>query len=303
MRAHRLRLPFIVAFAVASTASFSSTPSYAQQGDTSGRATSATTPSATTPGAATPGAPAAPQAHVDPPAEEASKSTNVFEKPGKTYYFIDGGKTVYSNSIGAGFDIRKDGFSIIPNITYTEFGTGGDVLFKEKNKPDTANNWSIVNSSLKGIYANVDLLASARLHENVDFEYGVGLGIGTLFGSLVNNWVYEKANGPYQANNGKHYAACVTENDDSSSIRACTKGAHSNASTAKVNNYEEPSWFNGGSKFSFFLNIAPQIGLRVKPVKEVVARLAVGFSLTGFFFGVSGYYGLEKVLDKKADKP
>ena len=35
-------------------------------------------------------------------------------------------------------------------------------------------------------------------------------------------------------------------------------------------------------------------GIRWKPVKQLEMRLSTGFSLTGFFFGISGDYGLEK---------
>ena len=38
----------------------------------------------------------------------------------------------------------------------------------------------------------------------------------------------------------------------------------------------------------------PQIGLRFKPIKNFVGRLGVGFALTGFWFGLSGQYGLEQ---------
>ena len=38
----------------------------------------------------------------------------------------------------------------------------------------------------------------------------------------------------------------------------------------------------------------PQIGLRFKPVKQFEGRLGLGFALTGFWFGLSGGYGLEQ---------
>jgi len=62
-----------------------------------------------------------------------------------------------------------------------------------------------------------------------------------------------------------------------------------------VNGYKEKSWFNGGSKPALFPWISiPQIGLRIKPIKQFVARVGLGFALTGFWFGISGQYGLEK---------
>jgi hypothetical protein len=57
----------------------------------------------------------------------------------------------------------------------------------------------------------------------------------------------------------------------------------------------EASWFDGGSRPVVFPFLAiPQIGLRFKPVKEFEGRIGLGFSLTGFWFGFSGNYGLEK---------
>ncbi len=293
------------------TPSTSSSAASSASSSSSASASTQTTPLAAPRGGATPG-------FVEPPPEDPEPSSDVAEKPGKAYYFVgaryrgtiipkflenifvDGGKTIYSNTFGAEIDIRKDGFSIIPSLTYTEYGTGGVVMFKEKDKPDTANNWSAVDSSLKGIYANVDLLWSTKMHKNIDFEYGLGVGVGAIFGSLGNNWVYEQANGPYSADNGKHYAPCQTESDDKSTVNACAKSAHSNATTAKVGGYEESSWVNGGSKPNVFIHLAvPQLGLRFKPAKEVEARLSLGFSLTGFFFGVSANYGLEKALDRR----
>ena len=49
-----------------------------------------------------------------------------------------------------------------------------------------------------------------------------------------------------------------------------------------------PGWANGGSKPFIFPWISlPQLSLRVKPIKQLQTRADVGFSLTGFFFGLS----------------
>jgi hypothetical protein len=50
----------------------------------------------------------------------------------------------------------------------------------------------------------------------------------------------------------------------------------------------------------------PQLGLRFKPIKQFEGRLGLGFGLTGFWFGLSGDYGLEQPKDsttKKASGP
>jgi hypothetical protein len=204
--------------------------------------------------------------------------------------FVDEGATIYSNTIAVELDMRKDGFSLIPALGYTEYGTG-DILFKEKGSSDIPGNYSFVNSSMKAIYATADLLWSVKISKNFDFEYGAGFGLGAIFGDLSNNWVYADPNGPLAGSNGQHYSKCQTGGTQP----GCNGAEHKNATTLKVGNYTEPSWFSGGSKPVVFPWISiPQLGLRYKPVKNFVARLGMGFALTGFWFGLNGEYGLEQ---------
>lgn len=245
-------------------------------------------------------------ATVEPPKEE-WRSTDVEELPGKTYYFlgaryrgnvipkfmlnmfVDGGATIYSNTFGVEIDIRKDNFSMIPALSYTEYGTG-DIVFKDKNSKDIVGNYSVVNSSMKAVYASMDLLWSAKISKTLSFEYGAGFGIGVVFGDLMNNWVQEDPNGNLSAN-GHNFSPCATVGGPGS---GCNARDHKNSDVNKVGGYTESSWFNGGSKPVVFPMISiPQIGLRFKPVKEFEARLQTGFSLTGFWFGLSGNYGFE----------
>lgn len=248
-----------------------------------------------------------------PPAEKGSNMSNVTEAFERTYLFagiryrgvvlpkfvvdafIEGGQTVYSNQIGLELDIRKNGFSVIPAISYAEFSTG-DLLYKDKNAADFVGNYGLGNSGLKMIQLTVDLLWSAKINKVLDFEYGVGLGVGFVFGDLLNNWVREDANGRYSAANGKKYSPCAAEDAVGT---GCNRKDHQNADVARVNNYLEPSWANGGSKPNVIPWVAiPQIGLRFKPIKAFEARLGLGVSLTGFWFGLSGNYGFERPVSK-----
>jgi hypothetical protein len=250
-----------------------------------------------------------PATTTEPPAETWDIK-DVEELPGKTYFFtglryrgnvipafminlfVDEGKTVYTNMIGAEFELRKDGFSMIPALSYHELGTG-DILFKEKNTSNIAGNYSVVNSSMKLLYAQVDLLWSTKLHKNVEFEYGAGFGLGAVFGDLQNNWVKRGAGpGSLGAETGERFVRCdVVEGPGT----GCNKADHQNSDVDKVGSYTEPSWVNGGSKPNVFPWISfPQIGLRFKPIKNFVGRLGLGFALTGFWFGLSAQYGLEQ---------
>ena len=254
---------------------------------------------------------AGPPAAVEPPHEEWDIK-DVTEVDGKKYLFIgaryrgniipkfmlnlfvDEGATVYSNSIAVELDMRKDGFSLIPALGFTEYGTD-DILFKQKGEKDIPGNYSFVNSSMKALYATADLLWSAKISKNFEFEYGAGFGLGIIFGDLANNWVFQDdVNGTLSASNGHKYSKCQFEGQGGAGS-GCNKADHKNTDTAKVGNYTEPSWFSGGSKPVVFPWISiPQLGLRYKPVKNFVARLGVGFALTGFWFGLNGEYGLEQ---------
>jgi hypothetical protein len=248
---------------------------------------------------------------VEPPHEDWDIK-NVEEVEGKQYMFIglryrgtivpkfilamfvDEGKTVYANQIGAEFELRKDGFSLIPALTYAEYGTG-DILFKEKGTKEIAGNYNLINSSVKVIYATADLLWSSKISKNVEFEYGAGFGLGFVFGDLITNWVkYDDGNpnASLRSDSGHGFAKCAQVEAPGT---GCNKADHQNSEHDKVNNYVEPSWFSGGSRPALFPWIAvPQIGLRFKPIKQFVGRLGIGFSITGFWFGVSGQYGLEQ---------
>ena len=241
---------------------------------------------------------------------------DVSEKEHQTYYFVgaryrgtvipkfmmnlfvDEGATVYSNTFGFEMDIRKDAFSLIPAITYVEYGTG-DILFLQKGKkPEDPGNWSYVNSSLKAIYLSVDLLWSTQVHKNVDFEYGFGTGIGFIFGDLQNNWVFATPTGAkpdFTSSGGQGYTKCPGGIPDGFRPPGCNKANHQNSDQDKVGTYVEKSWFSGGSVPNIFLHLAiPQLGFRFKPVKQFESRLGFGFSLTGFWFGLSADYGLER---------
>jgi hypothetical protein len=248
--------------------------------------------------------------------DEGDDITNVVEDPTKTYHYVgvryrgtvipaflehlfvrDGG-TFYSNSIGAEIDFRKAEKSTILWLQYTEYGFG-DTLFFQKGVTDEPNNYSIVSSSLKGIYAGIDEVWSTPLANHLDLDYGFGLGLGVLFGNITNDWVWSPSEagvtappGSIKGDNGQTYAKCNSQTDGVP-VGICSTSSHQNASTAKVDNYQEPNWFNGGAVPVIFPHIAGQIGLRYKPIKQLQTRLDLGIALTGFWFGLSADYGIE----------
>lgn len=263
------------------------------------------------------------------PMEAEADNTDTREDPNRKYYFIglryrgtvipqfienlfvDDGALIYSNSLGIEMDIRSGGSSLIPWIQYTDYNTG-DILFLQKGQQDIAANRSIVNSSLKAIYLGIDELWSVPLVETkLDFEIGFGVGIGGVFGTLSNNWVYidnsqaaKTQNKGIESTNGNYYVKCGSTMapiaDQSDVSDGCNPSNHTTPNPVKVfkngHYYIEPNWFNGGSVPVVFpiINV-PEIGLRYKPIKQLEMRADMGFGLTGFWFGASIDYGLEKV--------
>ena len=285
-------------------------------------AAAATATSAPATEAAPPPPPAATQSMPPPPPaaaievyEPPETSSSTAEVPGRSYYFIglryrgtaipqflvnlfvNEGGTFYSNTIGAELDIRKDGQSTIPWLAYTSYGFG-DTLFEQKgadHPPTDPSNWTVVNSSLSALFVGVDELWSMPLDEShhFDFEYGFGVGVGFVFGSLQNNWVFPNPNGPLHSSAYGNFAEC----QNTAQAPSCNPVNHqgSDVNHPKVGGYTEPNWLDGGSVPVIFPSVVlPQLGIRYKPAKAFEARLDVGFSLTGFWFGISANYGLEK---------
>ena len=246
--------------------------------------------------------------------------TDVSEKDHKTYYFIgaryrgtvipkfmvnmfvDEGATFYSNMIGIEAEIRKDHFSLIPALNYVEYGFD-PVVFLEKGKSGEGN-YSIVHSNLAGIYLTLDMLWSTPVHKNIDFEYGLGVGVGVLFGNIYNNWATQSPQPAgttnAKASDGSIWYECQTQSPAGS---GCDPAKHTSPNPPKVGGYKEKMWTDGGSVPNVFLHLAlPQLGLRIKPIKNLEMRVQVGFSLTGFWFGLSADGGLE-TRPKKGEAP
>jgi hypothetical protein len=269
-----------------------------------------------------PAAPAAAEASEAPAEGEPSPNEMTYTKedPAKKYYFVglryrgtvipkfllnlfvNEGATIFSNTIGAELDMRQDSKSLIPWIAYTSYSTG-DMLFLQKGKdPNDPDQYSVVNSGLGAIYLGIDELWSMPLANHLDFEYGFGVGIGFVFGNLQNNWVYQDPTGSLIASTGAHYRECESNGNGAPGI-SCQPAGHQNSTANKIAGYVEPNWFQGGSVPVIFPHISiPQLSLRYKPIKQVESRLSLGFSITGFWFGLSVDYGLEKNEQAGSDK-
>ena len=234
----------------------------------------------------------------------ARSSTDPYEDPNEAYYFLslrfrdvvvpkfminifaDGGDTVNVFTFGPEFTRRKDDTEINVGLSYADYSMD-EFLFKGKGDPE--ENWEIVSSDMKAIYLTVDILYNIPLDDGGRFALliGGGVGFGGIFGNLYRNDARPKAGTTADPEDVDQWQKCAGPiGDTPAGTQFCTddEGAYGD--------YDEPSWANGGSKPFIFPWLAlPQISFRYKPIHQLQARADLGFSLTGFYWGLSAGYG------------
>ena len=223
----------------------------------------------------------------------------------------EGPNLVATSTVGLSFDYRKDHFSLVPGINFTEYGFD-PVLFLQKGKdPADPGDWGVVHSTLKGVYVTIDLLWSVPLLKTGqwDFEFGFSAGLGAIFGDLYNTWVTNTPIGgatTFKSQDGTLFYQCTQPSavnavapGDGTFPQGCNTGNHQNATISKTGpgpGHREPNWFDspGGAIPTVFPWLSlPILGFRIKPIKQIEMRLNGGFSVTGFFFNFAAYYGFE----------
>ncbi|HEY3498656.1 MAG TPA: hypothetical protein VGK73_28390 [Polyangiaceae bacterium] len=233
------------------------------------------------------------------PKDSGTDDGSPVEDPNKTYYFVgararavvvpafiieafgDGGKPVIGPSFGPEFSIRKDGFEWIFAASYTAYPMQ-DVPFKAPSDPDTS--MELVTSEIKVFYLTADFYWSKDFSPQFSFLYGGGAGLGIVWGPLYRSqaypvdggWAYCPGEPPATPDPYPPYCEADADHEPNQHYQG----------------YEEPNWFDGGSKpvVMPWLNI--QAGLRYKPHRNFVARLDVGIGLGQIFFGLGADYGL-----------
>jgi hypothetical protein len=257
------------------------------------------------PEAAKPDAPAGEAGGPDDPAKskdttlvaDAEAGGSPVELPGKTYravglryravivpkfmmnLFGDGGRTVLANGFGPEFTIRKDAFEYDFAAWYTSYAMDPTPF---KASSDGAQAWEIVESHVKVLYLTADFLWSHDLAPEFAFNYGLGAGLGIVWGDLLRTQAYP---GPGADNStGAGYKACPSPGFDS--------GGFCGTDNDHYGGYKEASWSGGGSKPIVFPWLVLQTGFRYKPHKNFIARFDAGFGTSGFFLGLGADYGL-----------
>jgi len=229
---------------------------------------------------------------------DAEAGSSPVEQQGKTYYAVglryraiivpgfminmfgaDGGRTLVSNGIGPEFVIRKDGFEYEFSAMFQGYGMD-PTPFKASSDPPEA--WEIVESKIKVLYLAADFNWSHSFKPQFAVNYGFGAGLGIVWGDLYRTQAYP---GPgADSSNGDGFLPCKAPGNPNAQ--------YCNNDNNHYPGYSEPNWANGGSKPVIFPWLALQTGLRYKPHRNFIARLDMGFSTSGFFFGLGADYGL-----------
>lgn len=245
-------------------------------------------------------------------AEEEAK-LDPFEDPGKTYRFIglrfrdaivpkflinafaNGGRTVNAPMIGPEFTTRRDRFQFDIAVMYADY-TMSQVLFKGKSQPENA--YEMVGSGIRQLMFTIDLLYEIPLEKKDDkvgrfsLLVGGGVGFGIVMGPLYRSQAYPKNGTSASGDDPTQWSLCRGTGNPNAAF--CENPNNHFSPTDNVKDgFAEPSWANGGSKPLLFPWIAiPQVSFRYKPIKQLQTKVDLGFSTSGFFFGLSASYGL-----------
>ena len=295
-------VPVLILAALASSALMFESPARAADPEAAQPDSAAAKPE---PEAAKPDAPAGEAGGPDDPAKnkdatlvaDAEAGGSPVELPGKTYravglryraviipkfmmnLFGDGGRTVLANGFGPEFTIRKDAFEYDFAAWYTSYAMDPTPF---KASSDGAEAWEIVESHIKVLYLTADFLWSHDLAPEFAFNYGVGAGIGFVWGDLNRTQAYP-GNGA-DTSTGAGFQPCLGPGNPN--------GQYCGNDNNHYAGYKEPSWSGGGSKPIVFPWLVLQTGLRYKPHRNFIARLDAGFGTSGFFLGLGADYGL-----------
>lgn len=253
----------------------------------------------TAPSTATPATTTATEADPKP-----TNPNDPAEDPGKTYYFVGlrfretilpkfmlnlfvagGPSTVGIPSFGIEGGTRKDGFDTIFHLTYADWSMK-EFSFKGKDEAPVA--WERVTSDLKLFTLGVDLLWSKDIDKMFAFQYGMTVGIALVTGDLKRVQGQPRPGG--NPDNPDDIVPCPA---DASGQGPATPSAYCGRENNHYGNYTESSWFNGGKKPNIYASFGPQVAFRIKPIKQFVGRVFLGWDLfSGPFFGLAGNYGI-----------
>jgi hypothetical protein len=184
--------------------------------------------------------------------------------------------------VGLEYTYRKDSFDIVVRLAY--MGAYGEGFIRANGDPFEDTEHIDVNLNL--VMASATFLWSTNFDEQgiFAFQYGIGVGLGVVFGDLTRTEAYR------DASSGNEWAPCAAVGNpnptfcDGPSVGDGENGGHYNV--------EARFWAEGGSIPNIFPWFAlPHLAIRIKPIHQLMMRVEGGWSVYGFFVGGSAAYG------------
>jgi hypothetical protein len=190
---------------------------------------------------------------------------------------------VFANGLGPEFTVRKDGFEYVFAATWTGYYMGW-TSFKGASDPNTA--WERVKSSINVLYFTTEFNWTHQVSPAFGLNFGIGAGIGAVWGDLNRRQAYPIGS----ASNPDNYHACTAQGIPD--VRNGAGTLYCDSDNKHYGSYSEPSWANGGQKPMIFpwLGLGP--GVRIKPHRNFMMRIDMGWALVGPYFGIAGNYGI-----------
>jgi hypothetical protein len=195
--------------------------------------------------------------------------------------FLDDAPTVSNVAFGFTATHRsKDGMSIVMGIGYAPYSFHGP--FRISGDPDTDTEW--LDSNLGLLHLRGELLWSTEIvPDKLSFEYGVGLDVGVVLGSMVRTEAYRDASGtahPCVGPLNPNPVYCELPQN----LAAGTDAYNQHGAQYHVVEKRVPP--------VALVPMLPVLALRYTPIRELAVKLDFAFGLMQFAVGVSAAYGV-----------
>ena len=230
--------------------------------------------------------------------ETVRSGTDPYEDPTKNYYsigafyhhtwtplgilklFTEDAVSANNIAVGGEFTYRKDGFDIIVSGWYQQFHVNGPFRADGDDPTET----EIINSNLATVFLGATFLWGTAFNDIISLQYGLSVGLGAVFGDLRRTEAYRDGSDRWQPCMRAGSPATPENFCDGPEVQDGEEGGHYNIVAR--------NWTNGGSVPIVWIRIAPQISLRIKPIKQFIMRVDVGYDIfSGFYVGGALAYG------------
>lgn len=255
--------------------------------------------------------------------EEQYSGAHPHEEEGKSYFFLgafyrhqfvpsgllelflDAAPSENMPQFGGEFIRRRDGMDVIASVYYADYRFSGPFLAKDDPPQDVE--W--IDSDMWAVMGSVTLLWGSHFSDWFAIQYGLGVGVGWLFGDMVRTEAYPSNSGHSRcvAPTGPGLPGSAQSSDPND------PAAFSGGLGETVEQYCAPpssfptdadgddgehygvtarTWFDSGSRPNLWFRFAPQLSLRFKPMHQLVIRVDGGFDLfSGIFVGAAAAFG------------